>query len=678
VDVADPGGRGLKVEADEVAELARRFSPDLLEAIVRRSPGAGRARALEIGARLGGVVPRVALDLVPENPEASARGQRDSEGLRRRAQDLRDVISGLGPAFVKLGQALSSRPDLLPREYLEELSALQDQLPSFPNPVARALLEEELRRPVGDVFSELGAQPVAAASLGQVYQGRLRSTGERVAVKVQRPGIAAQIVLDMHLIRELLLLVDQVSPLEQKLVPLLDEFAQRLFGELDYRAEGESAEKFEELYGHMPKVRVPGIYWEATARRVLTMEWVDGVKMTDEAAMAEAGLEVVKFVDVGIECTLRQLLEHGYFHADPHPGNLLATKEGELCYLDFGMMSDAPQSARYAIINHVVHLVNRDYLAMCQDYYALDFIDRSVDTRPIAPSLEEFFESGVLGSSVSDLNFKAIIDGLGDVLFAFPFQVPAYYALILRSLTVLEGLALSADREYKVLAKSYPYMAQRLLTDPSPELRTSLEEMLFSQGKFRWSRLESLYTEGSKSQAFDPTALWLLVDYIVSESAGPIRSQLTEEVVRLIDGYCATQAHQNLAAVTSKEVARRLVPISGRDLRNHRRLELLSSNVQGTASKLLRSAVQVPSLDRLPAVQELPSPPSPGEALVAAQTAREQAGSAIAQIREIAQKPGSGEVVNGVSGGLARKVAARTIKGINGAMRQAGVDATQA
>ena len=146
----------------------------------------------------------------------------------------------------------------------------------------------------------------------------------------------------------------------------------------------------------------------------------------------------------------------------------------------------------------------------------------------------------------------------------------------------------------------------------------------------------------------------------------------------IIDGYCATQAHQNLAAVTSKDVARRLVPISGRDLRNHRRLELLSSNVQGTASKLLRSAVQVPSLDRLPAVQELPSPPSPGEALVAAQTAREQAGSAIAQIREIAQKPGSGEVVNGVSGGLARKVAARTIKGINGAMRQAGVDATQA
>jgi predicted unusual protein kinase regulating ubiquinone biosynthesis (AarF/ABC1/UbiB family) len=427
----------------------------------------------------------------------------------------------------------------------------------------------------------------------------------------------------------------------------------------------------------MPKVRVPGIYWEASARRVLTMEWVDGVKMTDEAAMAEAGLDVVKFVDVGIECTLRQLLEHGYFHADPHPGNLLATKEGELCYLDFGMMSDAPQSARYAIINHVVHLVNRDYLAMCQDYYALDFIDRSVDTRPIAPALEEFFESGVLGSSVSDLNFKAIIDGLGDVLFAFPFQVPAYYALILRSLTVLEGLALSADRDYKVLAKSYPYMAQRLLTDPSPELRGSLEEMLFSQGQFRWTRLESLYTEGSKSQAFDPTALWLLVDYIVSESAGPIRGQLTEEVVRLIDGYCATQAHQSLAAATSKEVARRLVPISGKDLRNCRRLELLTSNVQETAFKLMRPADQVPSLDRLPSLGELPSLPSPGEALGAAQTAREQAGSAISQIQKIMEKPGSGEVVNNVSGGLARKVAARTIKGINGALRQTGKEATQ-
>ena len=130
--------------------------------------------------------------------------------------------------------------------------------------------------------------------------------------------------------------------------------------------------------------------------------------------MRAAGLEIIPFVDIGIECTLRQLLEHGYFHADPHPGNLLATKEGNLCYLDFGMMSEAPQSARYAIIAHVVHLVNRDYPAMCRDYYTLDFISRDVDTAPIAPALAAFFDD-VLDASVTQLNFKAIIDGLGNV-----------------------------------------------------------------------------------------------------------------------------------------------------------------------------------------------------------------------------------------------------------------------
>ena len=238
--------------------------------------------------------------------------------------------------------------------------------------------------------------------------------------------------------------------------------------------------------------------------------------------MRAAGLEIIPFVDIGIECTLRQLLEHGYFHADPHPGNLLATKEGNLCYLDFGMMSEAPQSARYAIIAHVVHLVNRDYPAMCRDYYTLDFISRDVDTAPIAPALAAFFDD-VLDASVTQLNFKAIIDGLGNVLFAYPFQVPAYYALILRSLTVLEGLAIAANPDYQVIAQAYPYMASRLLTDPSPELRTSLEDLLFRDGSFRWQRLDNLLTEGAKSTAFDEAQLWLLLDYLVSDQATPLR-----------------------------------------------------------------------------------------------------------------------------------------------------------
>jgi aarF domain-containing kinase len=174
---------------------------------------------------------------------------------------------------------------------------------------------------VEDIFSEISPEPVAAASLGQVYKARLRSTNELVAVKVQRPSIGDSIALDMFLVRKAAGWLDRNTELlSTDLVPLVDEFAKRLFGELDYVAEGHHAERFAELYGGLPRVRVPKIHWDYVARRVLVMEWIDGVKLTDERAMAERGLLVTDFVDVGIECSLRQLLEHGYFHADPHPG----------------------------------------------------------------------------------------------------------------------------------------------------------------------------------------------------------------------------------------------------------------------------------------------------------------------------------------------------------------------
>ena len=224
-----------------------------------------------------------------------------------------------GPSFVKIGQILSSRPDLLPKPYLAALSTLQDAAAPFSSALARAVIEQELGAPVAAVFSNLSPEPVAAASLGQVYRGTLAVTGQDVAVKVQRPGVAATLAMDMALLRRLAAAVDARAPalaaladfvVAQPLAPLVDEFAARLFGELDYIAEGQSAEKFEALYaGEGTRVRVPGVVWSATARRVLTTEWCEGVKLTDAAAMDAAGLNVVDMVRVGIECTLRQLLE---------------------------------------------------------------------------------------------------------------------------------------------------------------------------------------------------------------------------------------------------------------------------------------------------------------------------------------------------------------------------------
>ena len=177
--------------------------------------------------------------------------------------------------------------------------------------------------------------------------------------------------------------------------------------------------------------------------------------------------------------------------------------------------------------------MNRDYLAMCKDYYTLQFMDPSVDTTPIAPALADFFDN-VLDASVSQLNFKAIVDGLGEVLFRYPFRVPAYYALILRSLTVLEGLALSADSDYKLLAKAYPYMARRLLTDPDPELRSTFEELMIKDGEFRWNRLMNLVQESRKSSDFNSDKLWLIADWFMSDTAVGIRASVTEVSVSTV------------------------------------------------------------------------------------------------------------------------------------------------
>jgi len=285
-------------------------------------------------------------------------------------------------------------------------------------------------------------------------------SGEEVAIKVQRPNIVEGISIDMLLLRRLTQWVDanvNIGPLATSvLTPLVDEFAARLFGELDYIKEGKSAERFAELYAGkrgLEEITAPKIYWEATSKRVLTMEWINGVKLTDTEKIKQMGFKEIDFVNMGVQCTLRQLLEEGFFHADPHPGNLLVTTEGKLAYIDFGMMSTIPEKARYALISHVVHLVNRDYDAMCEDYYDLDFMSPEVDTKPIAPALANFFDDA-LGYSVSELNFGALIDGLGEVFFEYPFQLPPYYALIIRSLSFLEGLAIQTDPEYKLLAAS--------------------------------------------------------------------------------------------------------------------------------------------------------------------------------------------------------------------------------
>ncbi|KAL4522850.1 hypothetical protein Ndes2526A_g07583 [Nannochloris sp. 'desiccata'] len=296
---------------------------------------------------------------------------------------------------------------------------------------------------------------------------------------------------------------------------------------------------------------------------------------------------------------------------------------------------------------------------MCMDYYTLDFMDPSVDTTPIAPALAEFFDDVLDNTSVSRLNFKTLVDGLGGVLFQYPFRVPAYYALILRSLTVLEGLALSADPQYNLLGAAYPYMARRLLTDPAPQLRASFEDLVLQDGRLRWERLENLWSEGSKSQDFDPQQLWLLAEWVCSEGGRPVRKPLAMELVRLIDAVAVHATREQLATrfVGNADQVNRLVPTNSEEHKSRDRAFTLWSMLTTNATST--EPIPMPELRTGGGPFGLPGPVELNEFVGQLRDGLSATGP---RLRSLFERPGAQELLLDVQWGLVQRVAARGVK----------------
>ena len=463
-------------------------------------------------------------------------GQLKKESKARfRAKQLTDLLVELGPAFVKAGQALSTRPDIVPGILLEELSELQDQLPGFDGDKAMELIEEDLNKKIDEIFLRINKQPISAASLGQVHKATLKN-GEVVAVKVQRPGLREQITLDLYIVRNIAnWLKNNIGLIRSDLVALIDELGKRVFEEMDYLNEAENAERFRSFHLHNPKIAVPKIYKETSSRRVLTMEWINGIKLTNLESVKKLGIDPDKMIEIGVQCSLEQLLEHGFFHADPHPGNLLALEDGRLCYLDFGMMSEINRNSRSGLIQAVVHLVNKNFDKLSQDFVKLGFLSEEVNLEPIVPAFQDVFINAVeLG--VSKMDFKSVTDDMSGVMYKFPFKLPPYYALIIRSLLTLEGIALSVDPDFKILGAAYPYFARRLMEDPDPQLRESLKEMLFDDKQFKWDRLEDLLSNAAKQTNLDLEKLLdEVINLLFSPKGGFLRNEIIESLTNQID-----------------------------------------------------------------------------------------------------------------------------------------------
>ena len=445
-------------------------------------------RALQIGWALLGMV----LSLLIRG------GSNDPDVQRQLARTLLKTLTNLGPCFIKVGQALSTRPDLIRRDWLDELTRLQDDLPAFDHAIALRTIQDDLGAPVEQLFEDFPERPIAAASLGQVYKARLHGQ-TFVAVKVQRPNLTFILRRDMVLIRSLGVLVAPLLPLNLGfgLGEIIDEFGRSLFEEIDYVREADNADRFSALFADNPAVTIPRVERLLTSRRVLTTSWIEGTKLRDRQELTDQRLDPSALIRTGVISGLQQLLEFGYFHADPHPGNLFALAGrtgalGHVAYVDFGMMDSISDSDRLTLTGAVVHLINRDFEALAKDFQSLGFLAPNADLKPIVPALEEVL-GGSLGDEVGSFNFKAITDRFSELMYDYPFRVPARFALIIRAVVSQEGLALRLDPEFRIIAVAYPFVARRLLAGDTREMREKLLEVIFdNQGQLRTERLESL------------------------------------------------------------------------------------------------------------------------------------------------------------------------------------------
>ncbi|KAJ6391902.1 hypothetical protein OIU77_025791 [Salix suchowensis] len=522
----EKSGYLFKLSSSE-ADSLNDYDLKKIAAIYKRKPFILLRRLFQIGSTFGRWLAARYVDSITEKSDLM---------FKIRAAELRQILLELGPAYIKIAQAVSSRPDLIPPSYLDELSLLQDRIAPFSTEVALNTIEQELGLPIDMIFSEISPEPTAAASLGQVYQARLRSNGQVVAVKVQRPGVQAAISLDILILHFIAGVVKKAGKLNSDLQAVVDEWASSLFREMDYIKEAKNGLKFRKLYGAIEDVIVPNMYVENTTRRVLVMEWVEGKKLSE--------VKDLYLVEVGVYCSFNQLLEYGFYHADPHPGNLLRTYDGKLAYIDFGMMGEFKQEFRDGFIEACLHLVNRDFEALAKDFVTLGLLPPTSDKEGVTKALTGVLQNAV-AKGVSNISFGDLLGNLGTTMYKFKFQIPSYFSLVIRSLAVLEGIAIGFDPNYKVLGSTYPWIARKVLTDSSAQLRSSLQALLYEEGVFRIDRLESLLSESLRARTErvlvedndSKVAVKQILSFTLTEKGAFVREILLQEIAKGVDAF---------------------------------------------------------------------------------------------------------------------------------------------
>ncbi len=384
-------------------------------------------------------------------------------------QGLRMAFEELGPTYIKLGQILSTRPDLIPMEFIQELSRLQDHVPAFSFDQVRKVIRSEFGRSAEEVFDSLEETPLASASIGQVHRAVLKD-GEAVAVKFQRPGIRKIIEVDLEIMLHLATLAERhIEELAvHRPVKIVEEFARTLEKEIDYKTEATNMERAAGHFLDDPNVYIPKVYREATTSRVLTTEFIDGIKISNIEELEAAGLDRKLITARGADLVLKQVFEHGFFHADPHPGNIFVLPENVICLVDFGMAGIVDRQTRDDFVDLVESIVNQNEVRATQVLLKLTYREEEPDRRLLEREVADFMGRH-LYKPLKDIELGKLLNQLLELATSFRLRIPADIFLMMKALGTVEGVGRMLDPEFDIFARAAPFITRVKLERFKPE-----------------------------------------------------------------------------------------------------------------------------------------------------------------------------------------------------------------
>lgn len=376
------------------------------------------------------------------------------------ARRLRMAIEELGPTFIKGGQILSARSDLLPPEFIEELIYLQDRVPPVSWEKAAAVIESELGKPVSQIFRAIDTEPIAAASLAQVYTATL-FTGEKVVVKVQRPGIEEVVNTDLDIMFDLAKTAQEHTEIgyRHEVSELAQEFAYGLRGELDFRREARNAGQFRENFKDEPYLYVPKIYLEYSTRRVMVLERLQGIKIDDIQALDAAGYDRHELASRAADFVLKEVMLDGYFHADPHPGNLLILPGGVIGVIDFGTMGRLDERDRSNLARLFINIVTMDVDAVVEQLQHMRIAGYHVDTEGLTKDLRRVLMR-YYGLPIYEISGQELFREVQPLIYNYKLRVPSDYWLLIKTAMIMQGVGLTLDPDFDIFAAAQPYLAK--------------------------------------------------------------------------------------------------------------------------------------------------------------------------------------------------------------------------